>query len=149
MSAVIRTVRDNVIVPFEVSKEILVLTTRYYSELFRSFWQVSTGGGSASNEVAALEFQASQVISRLEEAVERAADGGGTTWNNPSGFLSQPKTSDEILTLIQVNIALAEIIDWQLVVSLRFTKWLVDTIMIMATTDHVVIWLLQVGWLFL
>lgn len=63
--------------------------------------EVSTGGGSASNEVAALEFQASQVISRLEEAVERAADGGGTTWNNPSGFLSQPKTSDEILTLIQ------------------------------------------------
>ena len=136
--------RDNVIVPFEVSKEILVLTTRYYSELFRSFWQVSTGGGSASNEVAALEFQASQVISRLEEAVERAADGGGTTWNNPSGFLSQPKTSDEILTLIQVNIALAEIIDWQLlVVSLRFTNWLVDTIMIMATTYHVVIWLLR------
>ncbi|XP_017887955.1 putative pyridoxal-dependent decarboxylase domain-containing protein 2 [Ceratina calcarata] len=59
------------------------------------------GGGSASNEVAALEFQASQVISRLEEAVERAADGGGTTWNNPSGFLSQSKTPDEILALIQ------------------------------------------------
>ncbi|KAG7189720.1 hypothetical protein KM043_017388 [Ampulex compressa] len=63
--------------------------------------EVSAGGGSASNEVAALEFQASQVISRLEEAVERAADGGGTTWNNPSGFLSQPKSSEEILTLIQ------------------------------------------------
>ncbi|XP_076171031.1 pyridoxal-dependent decarboxylase domain-containing protein 1 [Ptiloglossa arizonensis] len=63
--------------------------------------EVSAGGGSTSNEVAALEFQASQVISRLEEAVERAADGGGTTWNNPSGFLSQSKTPDEILTLIQ------------------------------------------------
>lgn len=103
--------RDNVIVPFEVSKEILVPATPYYPGLFRSFWQVSTGGGSASNEVAALEFQASQVISRLEEAVERAADGGGTTWNNPSGFLSQSKTSDEILTLIQVNTTLAETID--------------------------------------
>ncbi|XP_031828116.1 pyridoxal-dependent decarboxylase domain-containing protein 1 [Nomia melanderi] len=63
--------------------------------------EISAGGGSASNEVAALEFQASQVISRLEEAVEKAADGGGTTWNNPSGFLSQSKSSDEILTLIQ------------------------------------------------
>ncbi|CAK9802721.1 Pyridoxal-dependent decarboxylase domain-containing protein 1 [Anthophora plagiata] len=63
--------------------------------------EVSAEGGSASNKVAALEFQASQVISRLEEAVERAADGGGTTWNNPSGFLSQSKTTDEILTLIQ------------------------------------------------
>ncbi|XP_076249009.1 pyridoxal-dependent decarboxylase domain-containing protein 1 isoform X2 [Calliopsis andreniformis] len=63
--------------------------------------EVSAGGGSASNEVAALEFQASQVISRLEQAVEKAADGGGTTWNNPSGFLSQSKTPDEILTLIQ------------------------------------------------
>lgn len=51
--------------------------------------------------MAALEFQASQVISRLQEAVEKAADGGGTTWNNPSGFLSQSKTPDEILTLIQ------------------------------------------------
>ncbi|XP_053971794.1 pyridoxal-dependent decarboxylase domain-containing protein 1 [Hylaeus anthracinus] len=64
--------------------------------------EVSAGGGSTtSNQVAALEFQASQVISRLEEAVERAADGGGTTWNNPSGFLSQSKSPDEILTLIQ------------------------------------------------
>ena len=63
--------------------------------------EVSAGGGSASNQVAALEFQASQVTARLEEAVERAANGGGTTWNNPSGFLSQSKTPDEILTLIQ------------------------------------------------
>ncbi|XP_043248213.1 pyridoxal-dependent decarboxylase domain-containing protein 1 [Colletes gigas] len=63
--------------------------------------EVSAGGGSTSNQVTALEFQASQVISRLEEAVERTADGGGTTWNNPSGFLSQSKTPDEILTLIQ------------------------------------------------
>ncbi|XP_076286506.1 pyridoxal-dependent decarboxylase domain-containing protein 1 [Lasioglossum baleicum] len=63
--------------------------------------EISAGGGSASSEVAALEFQASQVISRLEEAVVKAADGGGNTWNNPSGFLSQSKTPDEILTLIQ------------------------------------------------
>lgn len=103
MSAVIKTVRDNVIVAFEVSKEILLPTIPYYPGLFRSIWQVSTGGGSTSNEVAALEFQASQVISRLEEAVEKAADDGGTTWNNPSGFLSQSKTADEILTLIQVG----------------------------------------------
>lgn len=60
--------------------------------------------------MAALEFQASQVTARLEEAVERAANGGGTTWNNPSGFLSQSKTPDEILTLIQVNTTLAEAI---------------------------------------
>ncbi|KZC08255.1 Pyridoxal-dependent decarboxylase domain-containing protein 1 [Dufourea novaeangliae] len=63
--------------------------------------EVSAGGGSASDQVTELEFQASQVISRLEKAVEKAADGGGTTWNNPSGFLSQSKTPDEILTLIQ------------------------------------------------
>lgn len=52
--------------------------------------------------MGALQFQASQVIARLERAVERAADGGGTTWNNPSGFLTQPKKPDEILVLIQV-----------------------------------------------
>lgn len=49
------------------------------------------------------------MISRLERAVERAADGNaggngnGNTWNNPSGFLSQPKKPDEILALIQVR----------------------------------------------
>ncbi|KAG5314434.1 PDXD1 protein, partial [Pseudoatta argentina] len=62
------------------------------------------GDGSPSTttgEVGALQFQASQVIARLERAVERAADGGGTTWNNPSGFLTQPKKPDEILALIQ------------------------------------------------
>ncbi|KYN36581.1 Pyridoxal-dependent decarboxylase domain-containing protein 1 [Trachymyrmex septentrionalis] len=62
------------------------------------------GDGSSSTttgEVSALQFQASQVIARLERAVERAADGGGTTWNNPSGFLTQPKKPDEILALIQ------------------------------------------------
>ncbi|EGI62355.1 PREDICTED: pyridoxal-dependent decarboxylase domain-containing protein 1 [Acromyrmex echinatior] len=62
------------------------------------------GDGSPSTttgEVGALQFQASQVIARLERAVERAADGGGTTWNNPSGFLTQPKKPDEILVLIQ------------------------------------------------
>lgn len=52
--------------------------------------------------MGALQFQASQVIARLERAVERAADGGGTTWNNSSGFLTQPKKPDEILALIQV-----------------------------------------------
>lgn len=61
--------------------------------------------------MGALQFQASQVISRLEQAVERAADGSGgsggggdgSTWNNSSGFLSQPKKPDEILALIQVS----------------------------------------------
>ena len=69
------------------------------------FWQVSAAGVAAptDSEVGALQFQASQVISRLEEAVERAAVGGGTTWNNSSGFLSQPKTPEEILALIQVK----------------------------------------------
>ncbi|KYN15707.1 Pyridoxal-dependent decarboxylase domain-containing protein 1 [Trachymyrmex cornetzi] len=56
---------------------------------------------TTTGEVGALQFQASQVIARLERAVERAADGGGTTWNNPSGFLTQPKKPDEILALIQ------------------------------------------------
>ncbi|XP_077271699.1 pyridoxal-dependent decarboxylase domain-containing protein 1 [Temnothorax americanus] len=81
-----------------------------------------TGGGggdgsptATTGEVGALQFQASQVIARLERAVERAADGGGdddnddgnggggggTTWNNPSGFLTQPRKPDEILALIQ------------------------------------------------
>ncbi|XP_011639939.1 pyridoxal-dependent decarboxylase domain-containing protein 1 [Pogonomyrmex barbatus] len=62
------------------------------------------GGGSpttTTGEVGALQFQASQVIARLEQAVEQAADGGGTTWNNPSGFLTQPKKPEEILALIQ------------------------------------------------
>lgn len=44
------------------------------------------------------------MISRLEEAVERAIDGGGITWNNTSGFLSRAKSPEEILSLIQVNI---------------------------------------------
>ncbi|XP_015521947.1 pyridoxal-dependent decarboxylase domain-containing protein 1 [Neodiprion pinetum] len=64
-------------------------------------FEVTAAAESRDNEVGALEFQASQVISRLEEAVERAADGGGTTWNNPSGFLSQAKSPEEILALIQ------------------------------------------------
>lgn len=71
------------------------------------------GDGSptaTTSEVGALQFQASQVIARLERAVGRAADGGeggggsgggGTTWNNPSGFLTQPKKPEEILALIQ------------------------------------------------
>ncbi|XP_047347014.1 putative pyridoxal-dependent decarboxylase domain-containing protein 2 isoform X2 [Vespa velutina] len=63
--------------------------------------EVSSGGGSTTNDVSTLEFQASQVISRLEEAVERGADGGGTTWNNTSGFLSRAKSPEEILSLIQ------------------------------------------------
>lgn len=54
--------------------------------------------------MGALEFQASQVISRLEEAVEKGTETGGSTWNNPSGFLSHPKCPEEILGLIQVNI---------------------------------------------
>ncbi|XP_012533174.1 pyridoxal-dependent decarboxylase domain-containing protein 1 [Monomorium pharaonis] len=56
---------------------------------------------TATGEVGALQFQASEVIARLERAVEQAADGGGSTWNNPSGFLTQPKKPEEILALIQ------------------------------------------------
>ncbi|EZA54552.1 Pyridoxal-dependent decarboxylase domain-containing protein [Ooceraea biroi] len=83
----------------------------------RDILEVSAGGGggsSAAGEAGALQFQASQVIARLERAVERAAEGGddgdcdgggggggGTTWNNPSGFLLQPKKPDEILASIQ------------------------------------------------
>lgn len=54
--------------------------------------------------MGALEFQASQVISRLEEAVEKGTETAGLSWNNPSGFLTHPKSPEEILGLIQVNI---------------------------------------------
>ncbi|XP_012284372.1 pyridoxal-dependent decarboxylase domain-containing protein 1 [Orussus abietinus] len=63
--------------------------------------EVDAEGRTAENEVAELEFQTSQVISRLEEAVERAADGGSTAWTSPSGFLSQPKAPEEVLALMQ------------------------------------------------
>lgn len=80
------------------------------------------------------------MISRLEEAVERAADGGGTTWNNPSGFLSHSKTSDEILTLIQVNTTLAEAIDLlPLAVSIRSAFRLVGTFALTSIVRHVVV----------
>ncbi|XP_044004224.1 pyridoxal-dependent decarboxylase domain-containing protein 1 isoform X2 [Aphidius gifuensis] len=48
-------------------------------------------------------LEASEVISRLEEAVEKNSDnnGSGSTWNNPSGFLSSPKSPETILSLIQ------------------------------------------------
>ncbi|XP_066592207.1 putative pyridoxal-dependent decarboxylase domain-containing protein 2 isoform X2 [Prorops nasuta] len=69
--------------------------------LTQSILEVSTGEGSTLNEVGVLEFQASQVISRLEEAVERAGESNGNARKNPSGFLTQPRSPEEILTLIQ------------------------------------------------
>nr|CAD7447312.1 unnamed protein product [Timema bartmani] len=61
---------------------------------------------SKSNKtvVSELEFQASQVIGRLEEAVEKAEDGSskGQVWKNSHGFLPIPsKSSDEILGLLE------------------------------------------------
>lgn len=58
------------------------------------------------NDVDAIEYQASEVISRLEEAVEKNSDNNsaGSTWNNPSGFLSSPKSPETILSLIQVSV---------------------------------------------
>nr|CAD7264811.1 unnamed protein product [Timema shepardi] len=65
---------------------------------------------SKSNKtvVSELEFQASQVIGRLEEAVEKAEDGSskGQVWKNSHGFLPIPsKSSDEILGLLEDLIA--------------------------------------------
>lgn len=58
--------------------------------------------------VSGVEFQASQVIERLEEAVEKAEDGsGGSTagqsWKNSHAFLPLPsKPTEEILSLLEV-----------------------------------------------
>ncbi|KDR24299.1 putative pyridoxal-dependent decarboxylase domain-containing protein 2 [Zootermopsis nevadensis] len=64
---------------------------------------------SAQNEsvVSGIEFQASQVIERLEEAVEKAEDGdggsaAGQSWKNSSAFLPLPsKTTEEILSQLE------------------------------------------------
>lgn len=58
--------------------------------------------------VSGIEFQASQVIERLEEAVEKAEDGGGgstvgQSWKNSHAFLPLPgKPTEEILSLLEV-----------------------------------------------
>jgi hypothetical protein len=58
--------------------------------------------------VSGIEFQASQVIERLEEAVEKAEDGdggpaAGQSWKNSHAFLPLPsKTTEEILSLLEV-----------------------------------------------
>ncbi|XP_043461282.1 putative pyridoxal-dependent decarboxylase domain-containing protein 2 [Leptopilina heterotoma] len=62
---------------------------------------IEVNAGVTNNDVGALEFQASQVISRLEEAVEKGTETAGLSWNNPSGFLTHPKSPEEILGLIQ------------------------------------------------
>lgn len=54
------------------------------------------------NDVGFVGFEAREVISRLEDAVERAADGGGMAWDNHLGFLTQPKSPETVLQLIQV-----------------------------------------------
>lgn len=61
---------------------------------------------SNENDVGVIEFQASQVISKLEEAADKNTNGGGSAWNNPSGFLTTPKNPETILSLIQVNLNL-------------------------------------------
>ncbi|XP_011310758.1 pyridoxal-dependent decarboxylase domain-containing protein 1 [Fopius arisanus] len=53
------------------------------------------------NDVGIVGFEAREVISRLEDAVERAADGGGITWDNHLGFLTQSKSPETVLQLIQ------------------------------------------------
>ncbi|CAG5088395.1 Similar to pdxdc1: Pyridoxal-dependent decarboxylase domain-containing protein 1 (Xenopus laevis) [Cotesia congregata] len=56
---------------------------------------------SNSNDVADLEFQATQAIYRLEEAADNPANAGNSAWNNPSGFLIHPKTPESVLSLMQ------------------------------------------------
>ncbi|XP_067005760.2 pyridoxal-dependent decarboxylase domain-containing protein 1 isoform X2 [Anabrus simplex] len=62
---------------------------------------------TSQTTVADIEFQASQVIERLEEAIEKAEDGGGgpnsgQSWRNSHGFLpTSSKTTEEILTVIE------------------------------------------------
>ncbi|XP_046402457.1 pyridoxal-dependent decarboxylase domain-containing protein 1 isoform X2 [Ischnura elegans] len=52
--------------------------------------------------VADIEIKASQVIGRLEEAVEKDDHSGGQVWKNTHGFLPRPsKTSTEVINLIQ------------------------------------------------
>ncbi|XP_051162616.1 pyridoxal-dependent decarboxylase domain-containing protein 1 [Leptopilina boulardi] len=62
---------------------------------------LEVNAGETDNDVVALEFQASQVISRLEEAVEKGTETGGSSWDNPSGFLTHSKCPEDILGLIQ------------------------------------------------
>jgi hypothetical protein len=62
-----------------------------------------------SRPVAEVEFQASKVIERLEEAVEREEAAGGNqesqTWKLSHGFLPLPnKSKEEILSQLEVNI---------------------------------------------
>ncbi|XP_074093920.1 pyridoxal-dependent decarboxylase domain-containing protein 1 isoform X2 [Cotesia typhae] len=56
---------------------------------------------STSNDVADLEFQATQAIYRLEEAADNPASADNSAWNNPSGFLIHPKTPESVLSLMQ------------------------------------------------
>ncbi|PSN50728.1 Pyridoxal-dependent decarboxylase domain-containing protein 1 [Blattella germanica] len=57
--------------------------------------------------MSGIEFQASQVIERLEEAVEKAEDGGGgptagQSWKNSHAFLPLPsKPTEEILSMLE------------------------------------------------
>jgi hypothetical protein len=63
--------------------------------------------------ISGIEFQASQVIERLEEAVEKAEDGSGgsaagQSWKNSHAFLPLPrKPTEEILSLIEVFMRLS------------------------------------------
>ncbi|KAG8238584.1 hypothetical protein J437_LFUL017931, partial [Ladona fulva] len=53
-----------------------------------------------------IEIKASQVIGRLEEAVEKEDTSGGQVWRNTHGFLPRPgKSTNEIVNLVQDLIA--------------------------------------------
>ncbi|KAK0077549.1 hypothetical protein PV325_003764 [Microctonus aethiopoides] len=53
------------------------------------------------NDVVDLEVQTSQMISRLDGTLDRINDIGGITWNTPSGFLTHPKNSKTVLSLLE------------------------------------------------
>ncbi|XP_014296945.1 pyridoxal-dependent decarboxylase domain-containing protein 1 [Microplitis demolitor] len=57
--------------------------------------------GMSNNDVADIEFQATQAIFRLEEAAENSTNISSTAWNNSSGFLIHPKSPETVLSLMQ------------------------------------------------
>lgn len=57
----------------------------------------------SNNDVADIEFQATQAIFRLEEAAENSTNISSTAWNNSSGFLIHPKSPETVLSLMQVS----------------------------------------------
>lgn len=64
----------------------------------------TSSASPSENEATGLEFHASRAISRLEEALDRGTETEGAGWNNSGGFLSQPKSLENIFSLMQVEI---------------------------------------------